>query len=306
MSRSPFPDFYIVGAAKAGTTSLVDMLRSHEQAWFPHEKEPHHFFLRADNREWTMRDGGKVKPLEQFLPYGGEDEYLRLYQGAPEDSLRGDASTQYLVNPTSAEAIHAERPDARIIAVLRHPTDRAYSAYVHARARGEDACDRFELAISECESGNRSLAFATNYLAEGEYARHLEVYRQLFGENMLVILFDDLIAEPQAVFDRVTSFLEIEQRELPVATASHKNASIELGNPLARAFRMTAKRLRRFAPSLFELAVFRRPYELVLSKLGRKPEQMSGAMRAQLDSFYAPHIDQLGALLGRNLSGWRR
>ena len=305
MSRSPFPDFYIIGAAKAGTTSLVDMLRSHEQAWFPHEKEPHHFFCREDNRRWSMRDESRIKPLESFLPYCGEKEYTALYEAAPASALRGDASTQYLVNRSAARAIHAQRPDAKIIAVLRHPTERAYSAYVHARSRGEDACGDFADAVAECKAGNRKLAFATNYLAEGEYAGHLQAYRDLFGDQMLVILFDDLIAQPQAVYDCLTAFLGIEQRELAEASASHKNASIELGNPVARGFRMLAKRARRMAPGLFEAPVFRKPYEFLLAKMGRKPEVLDPALREQLDLYYEPHIERLAEFLGSDLSAWQ-
>ncbi|MBX7457233.1 sulfotransferase domain-containing protein [Qipengyuania sp. 1NDH17] len=306
MSKSPFPDFYIIGAAKAGTTSLVDMLRAHEQAWFPHEKEPHHFFLRDDSRAWTLRDGSREKPLASLLPYGSESAYLGLYRDAPEEALRGDASTQYLVNDTTAKSIHAQRPDAKIVVVLRHPTDRAYSAWVHARSRGEDALASFDEAIGECENGLRDTAFATNYLAEGDYARHLKPYQDLFGDNLLVILFEDLIQKPQAVYDRLTTFLGIEQRSLPDNSASHKNASIELANPVARAFRMTAKRLRRMAPGIFELPLFRKPYEALLAKMGRKPEKLSPEMRKRLDAYYTPHIAKLEASLGSDLPGWHR
>ena len=303
---SSFPDFYIIGAAKAGTTTLVDMLRGHEEAWFPHEKEPHHFFLREDRRRWTIRDGSRIRPLIQSLPYCREAEYLGLYRNAPRGVLKGDASTQYLVNDTTARAIRDQRPDAKIIAVLRHPTDRAYSAYVHARSRGEEACAAFDDAIHECQAGTRETAFATNYLAEGEYARHLKPYHVLFGENLLVILFEELIEQPQTVFDRLTTFLEISQRRLPDSGALHKNPSIEFGSPVAKTFRMAAKRLRRWSPSLFELPVFRRPYEALLRKLGRKPAPLSGELRTLLDKHFSPHIDSLEQFLGRDLSAWRR
>lgn len=306
MRTSAFPDFYVIGAAKAGTTTLVDMLGTHERVWFPHEKEPHHFFLREDDRAWTIRDGRKVKPLADVLPYAGENEYLGLYARAPDNVLRGDASTQYLVNATTARAIHAERPDAKIIVVLRHPTDRAYSAYVHARSRGEDGCATFASAISECEAGSRETSFAINYLAEGDYARHLKRYQELFGENLLVVFFEDLVEQPQSVFDQMTAFLSIPQQGLSEAEASHKNAGIELGNPVSRAFRITAKRIRRMAPGLFELPLFRKPYEILLATIGRKPEKLAPEMRSHLDAHYASHIESLETLLGRKLPNWHR
>ena len=305
MAASAFPDFYIVGAAKAGTTSLVEMLREHEQVWFPHEKEPHHFFLRKDDRAWTIRDGAKVLPLADALPYASEEAYLALYSDAPSGVLSGDASTQYLVNNTAAGAIHAQKPDAKIVAVLRNPTARAYSAFVHARSRGEEACGDFSYALDECFAGERATAFATNYVAEGDYARHLKVWKGMFGDRLHVILFDDLLSEPQAVFDRLTRFLGIAQRALPAASASHKNASIEITNPIAYAFRMAAKRLRRLAPGLFELPLFRRPYEALLARMGRKPDALSADQKARLDAYYEPQLAILESMIGRDLSKWR-
>ena len=306
MSASPYPDFYIIGAAKAGTTSLVDMLKGHEAVWFPHEKEPHHFFLRQDGRPWTILDGSKTRPLAETLPYAREQDYISLYSDAPGGVLRGDASTQYLVNETTAQAVYEQRPDAKIVVVLRHPTDRAYSAFLHARSRGEEGKEEFADAIDECEAEKRETSFATNYLGEGEYQRHLAPWRALFADRLHVILFEDLIQSPQAVLDRVTDFLGIDAINLPEQSASHKNASVELKNPVARAFRMAAKRLRRSAPALFELPLFRRPYEFLLVRLGRKPDKIHPDQRSRLDRHYGPHIDALEAAIGRDLSGWRR
>lgn len=305
MGATVFPDFYIVGAAKAGTTSLVEMLRTHESIYFPHEKEPHHFFLREDERAWTIRDGERILPLAEALPYCKEAPYLGLYRNAPEGALKGDASTQYLVNHTVAGAIHAQRPDAKIIVVLRQPSDRAYSAYLHARSRGEEPLPTFAAALDDCEGGHRQAAFATNYMAEGEYARHLSIWRDLFGDNLLVLLFEDLVSEPQATLDHVTGFLGVSKMQLADASASHKNASVEFDNPLAQGFRMLAKRLRRSAPALFELPVFRVPYDAVLARLGRKPERMPVDQRHRLDAHYASQVDALEAMLGCDLAAWR-
>lgn len=306
MTDSRFPDFYIIGAAKAGTTSLVDMLRSHEVVFFPHEKEPHHFFVREDERKWTIVDGSRQRPLEETLPYGDEAGYLKLYESAPDGALRGDASTNYLVNATTAAAISRVRPDAKIIAILREPASRAYSAWLHARSRGEDSCASFAEALDECEAGSRTTSFATDYLGDGEYDRHLARWNEVFGHRMLVLLFEDMLADPQSIYDEVLDYLGLDRRALPSDDASHKNASMELTNPVARTFRMTAKRLRRAAPGLFELPLFRKPYELLLSKMGKRPAKLDDADRDRLKRHYAPRIDTMAEMTGRDLSGWQR
>lgn len=305
MTDTRFPDFYIIGAAKAGTTSLVDMLRQHDGVFFPHEKEPHHFFLREDERKWTIVDGTKQRALSETLPYGDEAGYLKLYAAAPAQALRGDASTNYLVNETVPGAIAKVRPDAKIIVVLREPAGRAYSAWLHARSRGEDGCAQFADALGECDRGERATSFATNYVAEGEYDRHLANWKAAFGNQLLVLLFEDLIVDPQAAFDQVLEHLGLSRQVLATEQASHKNASVEISNPVARAFRMTAKRLRRAAPGLFELPLFRRPYEFLLARLGKKPEKLGAVERERLQAHYAPHIEATEALIGRDLSGWK-
>ncbi|NNC53091.1 MAG: sulfotransferase [Erythrobacter sp.] len=305
MTDNRFPDFYIIGAAKAGTTSLVDMLRQREGVFFPHEKEPHHFFLREDERDWTILDGSKKRALGDTLPYGDEASYLKLYSGAPEGALRGDASTNYLVNAMVPGAIAKVRPDAKIIVVLREPAGRAYSAWLHARSRGEDGCAQFADALDECVSGARETSFATNYVTEGEYDRHLANWKAVFGDQLLVLLFEDLIADPQAAFDAVLDHLGLSRQALAAQQASHKNASVEISNPVARAFRMTAKRLRRSAPGLFELPLFRGPYEFLLARLGKKPEKLGTAERERLKAHYASHIEATEGLIGRDLSGWK-
>ena len=306
MSSLRFPDFYIIGAAKAGTTSLVEMLRGHRQVYFPHEKEPHHFFLREDDREWTIHDGKKVRSLQSTLPYGEEHAYLSLFEDVPAEMLAGDASTQYLVNETVPAGIRTVRPDAKIVVALRNPSQRAYSAFLHARSRGEEPCSTFAEALDECEAGKRRLSFATNYLEEGLYARHLAGWKEIFGDRLLVVLFEELITQPQETFNVVADFLGLEPAGFALGQASHKNASIELSNPMARAFRIGAKRLRRIAPSVFENQLFRGPYEWLLGKMGRKPDALSDRDRIRLDTYYAPHLREIEAMTGRNLTAWRQ
>jgi len=305
MPDTRFPDFYVVGAAKAGTTSLVAMLSRHSQIYFPAEKEPHHFFLRDDVREWTIRDGRRTLPLARILPFWKESDYLGLYEEAGAGELRGDASTQYLVNETTASSICSVRDDARIIVILRDPVERAYSAWVHATARGEDGAD-FSTALDECEAGLRRTSFAIDYLAEGHYAEHLARYRLLFGDQVLVILFEELIAQPGEVVSTIQHFLGLRREPLVTDIREHRNRSVALGNPLVRGVRIMAKRLRRIAPRFLDRPLVRRPYEALLTRVGRKPARMSDADRMRLNAYYAARNRKLSEMIGKDLSHWSR
>jgi hypothetical protein len=106
------PDFFICGAAKSGTTSLWNYLVQHPGIYEAQDKEPSYF--------------SALHPL-----YPSARQYGRLYGDAREDQLVGDASVAYLTSPDSAFRICRVVPNAKIIIVLRDPTERAFSLYRH-------------------------------------------------------------------------------------------------------------------------------------------------------------------------------
>ncbi|WP_279351228.1 sulfotransferase [Erythrobacter litoralis] len=305
MPDTRFPELYLVGAAKAGTTTLVDLMQMHPDIAFPREKEPHHFFLRDDRRQWTIRDGKRLRPLKATLPYADEQEYLGLYADMADGLVRGDASTQYLVNEAAPSSIHAVRDDAKIVTVLRNPVERAYSAWVHARARGEDNLS-FAEAIDACERGERTLSFATDYLEEGVYAKHLTSFRILFGSNVLVLLFEDILSDPQHVLDEIAKLVDRPAFQLSEGEIARRNPGIEIANPAARTFRLIAKRARRKFPRFVEAKPVRKLYDQFLTRAGQKPLPMETKERERLRAYYAPHNDRLAQLIDRNLDHWSR
>ncbi len=113
MEQPRKPDFFVVGAAKSGTSSLHRHLEQHPAVFMPAVKEPHFF---SDERPPVQ----EVKSLR---------EYLALFADSPLGARAGEASTSNLYSPESASRIKAFQPDAGIIMVLRNPVDRAYSQY---------------------------------------------------------------------------------------------------------------------------------------------------------------------------------
>src|SRR5882672_4936026 len=105
------PEFFIVGAPKCGTTSLYAYLSRHPAVFMPRVKEP--FFFCSDIQTTSM-----VRSL---------DDYCALFALAPLGSMRGEASTLYLFSEVAIPRIMALRPDAKILVMLRNPSDAAYS-----------------------------------------------------------------------------------------------------------------------------------------------------------------------------------
>jgi hypothetical protein len=204
----PLPDFLILGAQKAGTTALYAYLRWHPQITGPSFKEVSFF-----DRHYAR----------------GERWYRAHLPARRRDRIVGEASPSYLFHPLAPERVAQLLPDARLIALLRNPVDRAFSHYQHEVALGreplafEEAIDREgERMQGEVEHMLRDPEYFSEawwnytYLARGRYAEQLERWFESFPrERLLVLLTDELGADPAGTHRRVLEFLGVEPRELP-------------------------------------------------------------------------------------------
>ncbi|HEX6473777.1 MAG TPA: sulfotransferase, partial [Candidatus Limnocylindria bacterium] len=129
------PNFLVIGAAKSGTTALWSLLRQHPQVFMPALKEPHHFAFDADQPAPQFRGPGANLHRDAVT---GTDAYRALFADAGEALAVGEASATYLYVAASVERIRAAIPDARLVAILRQPADRAYSSYLHLKRQGRE------------------------------------------------------------------------------------------------------------------------------------------------------------------------
>src|SRR5580658_9442879 len=145
------PNFFIIGAPKSGTTSLYHYLDQHPQVFMSAVKEPCYFAseVRVENfsQEYQKHvaanltgPAGQRESSNTGKRFSGLtvswDDYLALFDGATGEIAIGEASVCYLWSATAARNILSRIPDARIIAVLRHPADRAWSQYLQGVADG--------------------------------------------------------------------------------------------------------------------------------------------------------------------------
>lgn len=279
------PDFFIVGAAKAGTTSLFQYLTQHPSIFIPTIKEPHYFSEYYDS-------GAPV--------FHSIDDYLRLFDDCPDGALAGDASTSYLYSVDAARGIRKLQPEARIVAVLRNPVDRAYSLYwFNRRDLVEDL--GFEEALeAEPERIRDNRHFRFHYVTSGKYSAQIQKYFDAFGRDAVrVYLFEDLKADAPALCRDIFRFLGV-RADLPLETGGRFNPS---GEPrsrlLSRLLTRQFPRLRRMLPKTAKMVKHRLTQVNV-----RTPPPMHPATRAMLVESFRPDVESLQALLGRDLSGW--
>jgi hypothetical protein len=284
-----WPNLFIVGAAKAGTTALYRYLDEHPDIYMSRMKEPHFF--------------SRIKPaprLASFFPHVTDTRaYLDLFSAAGGSSIRGEASTSYLWHEGAAKAIEAVRPDAKVIIILRDPISRAYAHYWNDVREGIEERS-FEDAVEEELTGPPGAwGVSSLYVDCGYYAKQVVRYLDAFGDNVLILLFEEFVADPGAHVDLVQSFLGVEPRR-PSALEPHNVFALPrnrlsrniLGNGAVRdlARRLLPRRVRSYGRQL-------------LVAPAPKPE-LGPAVRDRLRDVYANDAASVSDLLGRPLP-WR-
>lgn len=140
------PNFLIIGAAKAGTTSLYHYLAQHPQVFLSANKEPHFFAL--ENNPPDYKGPGDEQGVRSRIT--DWQSYLALFSKATgQHRAIGEASTLYLYHPDAPSNIHRHLPDMKMIALLRNPVDAAYSAFGHMYREGREPCNDFMQALKE-------------------------------------------------------------------------------------------------------------------------------------------------------------
>ena len=209
------PTFLILGAQKAGTTSLHRYLTEHPAVLRASPKEVRYFSTNYARGEGWYR--------AQF-PLRSRRVASRVRAGAW--PAVGEASPQYLFHPLAPQRVHAFDPALKLIAILRDPVDRAYSQYQmqlrwgYEHSTFEESLDREEAEL-EGELAKlygdppvySTLVNRISYVARGRYAEQLERWLALFPrEQLLVLLSEELFAQPAEAVASVCRFLRIPER----------------------------------------------------------------------------------------------
>lgn len=283
-------DLLIAGAQKAGTTSLTDYLAQHP-AICAHERSEISFFI--DDEEHGRGWGAS---------------FDRFYGHCRPDAVLLAKSVAVLGSSALMARVYAHNPAIRIIVVLRNPVDRAVSAYRYAVRKGLETIDTFDEAVEAPLSrhgGDTVRVRNTSYLAQGAYLSHVRRLYELFGRDQVLIhLYEDLASDPIGVCARTFVFAGVESGFLPEVGRRRNTSAAPRSRRLARVLSSQhplKRAVREALPSRFAIALRR-----TLDRLNRgsAPEAISPETRARLAAYYARQNEQLGVLIGRDLSSW--
>jgi len=292
-----FPNLLLLGAAKSGTSSLYRYLGQHPQVFMSPFKEP--TFFVWEGREYDIRGPGVEQIGKRMVK--DIDSYLRLFSDGSRQRIRGEASTGYLHTPGVAERIRQHIPDAKLMAILRNPIDRAYSAFLHAQRLGLEPMSDFEQALDDEPHRVRTGWIGlTTYATVGMYAEQLERYVAVFPCHQIrIYLFEDLARDPIGLAQDAFRFLGVDDSFEPDVSMQANRGSAVRSVRLASVF----STLR--ATSFGRRSRLGRSVRTFVSGLNEKPKgQLTPNVRRRLAAVFEPDVDKLSRLLDRDLSPW--
>jgi hypothetical protein len=272
------PNFLVIGAQRCGTTLLHRLLEGHREVYVPrHRKEIHYFDEHYERGEGWYR---------AFFPYDREGL-----------TAIGEVSPRYLADSNVPERIHAFDPNMRLVVMLRHPIERLWSAYHHLH-RVNGVGRTFEDFIRE----------DLDALERGKYAEQLSRYAARFPrEQMLVVVLEDLVLDPDAQLIRIQRFLEL-QEPWVVDRADllpRVNENFVVRYPtLYRG----ARRAGHFLTDRFDqgriASQVKRSRAMSMFKGGEIIETMTPELRSTLNAYYAPDVVRLRDEFGIDTATW--
>ena len=219
------PNLFLVGAAKAGTTSIAEYLAKHPKIFLCPIKEPNHFnrevdlgSIRKDHLKNTWVDWKQYftqSPLEKkHIAFVKEDcDYFELFRESAGEDYLLDASTGYLFSPIAAYEINKFNSDAKIIIMLRDPIERTISHFMMDAARGNVSLAKsLDIIKQDYEQANKGYCVSNLYIDLSLYYEQLTRYLDVFTrDNILILWHDELRNNSGSALQRLTEFLGISE-----------------------------------------------------------------------------------------------
>jgi len=251
-----WPKFFIVGAPRAGTTSLYEFLKKTDDVFMPDFKEPH-YFSSIDPKYFV------AKPIRDTK------KYLSLFEKATEASAIGEASTTYLWDPASPKLIHDTIPSAKIIIMLRDPISRSFSHYLMRLGSG--------MELTFLDAVNKALKapiedYYTHVIVNGSfYSEQVKRYLDTFGSNNVqIIIFEKFANDPVSCVKSVLNFLDVKSEPPNSVDLLHNVFTVPKDRFTANLLqnKLVRKISKNIVPPLWQESIIKK----YMSKKSEKPQ----------------------------------
>jgi hypothetical protein len=300
-----FPDFFIVGAPKCGTSTLHYWLGQHPQLYLPSASENAKGYWLTKEPNYYCGDLG-IAHRRRILD---KERYLRLFDAASSDQLLGDASPAYLYSEEAVNRIFTDNPNARIIIQLRNPADFIRSLHFSQIQTDKERTFNLEKAIRRGSKGkipkNAGEPYLYDYLDKARFYPYVKMYIDRFGsENVRVMLLEETTSNPLEALETLYNFLGIDYFEpsLLVRNAgSYTLSDRQVGSVVTGkipGYKLISSLIPEQAKKLGRSIIEK---HLLGS---RKVDQMSDSLRQRILIDTYESTIKLRDLTGLNLSNW--
>lgn len=262
------PDFLIVGAMKAGTTTLVQLLNQSDDIFIP-QNELHYF------------DKYFSSPLIEYL------------KNFPDEArVAGEKTPTYSYDPEVPKRIYETFPNIKIIWIFRNPVDRAYSNYWHAYKKGTEM-QSFEQAIKNDKKRYEENIFKA-YLQRSKYVEQVQRYLEYFTiDQMHFLLFEQLKSNEIEEIEKITEFLNIPTFDITKLPKSNKT------------YLPRSVYLEHLAFKLFGRSVAWKVIHRLNKKTTPGYPKLEPSLREKLKKYFVPYNQDLSKIIGLDLEAWR-
>lgn len=311
--RQKLPNFFVVGAAKSGTTSLYEYMKMHPQIYMAPIKETHHFSTDIDNSKFRPNYARSLnKDLSKFLETDMQegifhafvkerDQYDKLFKNVKDEKAIGEITNSYLYSQEAARNIFTRFPDAKVIMMLRNPIDRAFSHYLMDLRIGYETNDFMTALKKDMARDPKGWGISNLYVEIGMYAEQVKRFIEIFPERQRrIYLFDDFKKDAGAVVKDMFTFLGVDPN-VDIDYSQKFNPSFIPKNKLIGKLN-TQKKIKDWLKGVLPKSVkskFKKTFYT-----DKDLPKITPAERKFLADIFRNDVMKLGKLLNRDLSKW--
>jgi hypothetical protein len=290
-----WPDFFIVGAAKSGTTSLYHYLKEHPSIFMPKLKEPWFFSFSGE-------DSANICPKMKAKIVTDTNEYLFLFREAKNNQIKGDASNTYLLlhqqTIENMSNLVADFANKKIIIILRNPVERAFSHYRMFLANGAEK----EFFSNALHNDNRIELIKKctfyDYISPGLYYSPIQAYISKFN-NVFICLYEDLKHRPQELMKNLYYFLGVDSSFVPNYQKVYNEGGAK---EIYKGVKGNLRRVKYYIQARLDGRIlYPYPYK-------NEEEMYQEYLRIypHVYALFEKDISELQNLIGRDLSAWQK
>jgi len=303
MQLSKFPNLFLVGSGRCGTTTLYDYLNQHPDVFMSIPKEPA-YFCKDYHKE-----SDEFHKKQSFFYFRTEQEYMKLFSATKNQKVVGEASTLYFPSKVAAKNIYEFNPEAKIIILIRNPIELLYSSHGEYLLRFRENIDDFYVALA-AEKQRRnwenipklvpapSLLF---YSEKVKFSSHIKRYLELFDqEQVKVIIYEEFKENNYKVVQDIFKFIGVDPNiniDLKTNRASRKIRSKFLKKLLVSHFLSQAPKKILKGKIYYKL---RSSLYKIIAKKESRP-QLQPKLRKELMEKFKKEVINTGRLINKDL-----